>query len=63
MIEVEPNPLLVEYWHITQSLNYNADSSKREFIEAGEWAYIPSNLEKTIFLFKRLEEVKKKEII
>lgn len=57
MIEVEPNPLLIEYWQVTQGLDCNADSSKKEFIEAGEWSYIPSNLEKTIFLFKRLEEV------
>ena len=57
MIEVEPHPLLIEYWQVTQGLDCNADSSKKEFIESGEWSYIPSDLEKTIFLLKRLEEV------
>lgn len=54
---IEPNPILIEYWNIANSIDCNSDGSKQEFIDSGEWHYIPSNLEKNIFLLKRLDEV------
>ncbi len=54
---IEPNPLLIKYWQIATELNSYSDGGKQEFIDAGQWHYIPSDLEKTILLFKRLEEV------
>ena len=54
---IEPHPLLIEYWQICNQLDYNSDGGKQEFIDAGQWHYVPTHLEKTILLLRRLEEI------
>lgn len=52
---IKPNPLLIEYWTTANEINCNSDGTNQKFIDSGEWHYIPYNLEKNIFLLKRLE--------
>lgn len=54
---IEPHPLLIQYWETCQQIDCNPDGQKSEFIDGGMWHYVPSHLDKTIFLLKRLEEV------
>lgn len=54
---IEPNPLLIEYLEISNSLFCDFDGGKSEFINNEEWHYVPSNLEQNIFLLKRLYDI------
>lgn len=59
---VEPNPLLIEYVQLSNSLWTEFDSLSELFIKSeriliDEWHYIMSNLEQNIFLLKRIEEI------
>jgi hypothetical protein len=58
---IEPNPLLIEYVKISNSLWTEFDNltqlmTKTEHLAKDEWHYIMSNLEQNIFLLKRLDE-------
>lgn len=54
---IEPNPLLIEYVKMANSLWTEFDNMNQN-TERKEWHYIMSNLEQNIFLLKRLEEKK-----
>lgn len=56
MIEIEPNPKLVQYYNESRGLFCDFDGSLRTFVNNEEWHYILSDLESNIFLIKRLEE-------
>lgn len=53
---IEPNPLLLEYMSVAQGLFTDFDGAKKEFVDADEWHYVPSQLEQNIYLLRRLEE-------
>ena len=55
-IEIEPNPLLINYFHKSRGLYTDLDGSLPQFCDNEEWHYILSNLETNIFLLKRLDE-------
>lgn len=58
---IEPNPLLIEYIQLSNSLwtgfdnVVNKDQVNQQ--ESGEWHYIMSDIEQNIFLLKRLEDL------
>jgi hypothetical protein len=53
---IEPNPLLVEYFNKVQYLKSSVKVDLDKFDSDGEWQYVESNIERNIFLLKRLEE-------
>lgn len=53
---IEPNPLLLDYISEARALFTDFDGSKREFVDADEWHYVPSELEQNIYLINRLDE-------
>ena len=53
---IEPNPLLLDYMSDAQGLFTDFDGAKREFVDADEWHYVPSQLEQNIYLLRRLDE-------
>lgn len=55
-IEIEPNPLLLEYHEIASSMWTDFDAAKPEFADKQRWHYIMSDMEQNIFLLKRLHE-------
>ena len=54
---IEPNPILIEYFQLTNLLAQNLNADLTDFIQDGEWHYIQDNIEDNILLLKRLEEV------
>jgi hypothetical protein len=54
MIEIEPNPLLIEYVKKSNALWTEFDNISSP--DSDEWHYIMSKLEQNIFLLKRIEE-------
>jgi hypothetical protein len=57
MIEIEPNPLLIQYIKDANALFCDFDGGKQKFIDSDEWHYVPSNLEQNIFLLNRIDEL------
>jgi len=55
-LEIDPDPLLVEYHGIASSLWTEFDGNKEEFSDKQQWHYIMSDMEQNIFLLKRLHE-------
>jgi len=53
---IEPNPLLLDYISEARALFTDFDGAKKEFVDAEEWHYVPSELEQNIYLLKRLDE-------
>jgi hypothetical protein len=53
---IEPHPLLARYWEICRGMFCDFDGGKREFLERGEWHYIPSQAEQNIDIFKRMKK-------
>lgn len=56
MIEVIPNPLLIEYLKLSNTLKSELHQSTEQFQKNGEWHYIESNIEYNILLLERLIE-------
>lgn len=54
---IEPHPLLIEYINKTVELDYQSDRWSDEFVDSGEWHYIPSSLDDNIFLLRQLNEL------
>ena len=54
---IEPNPILIEYFQLTNHLSQSLNSDLSEFLENNEWHYLQSNIENNILLLKRLEEI------
>ena len=54
---IEPNPILIEYFQLTNLWAQNLHADLTDFIQDGEWHYIQDNIEDNILLLKRLEEV------
>ena len=55
LIILEPNPILVEYYHKAKEFEIREMLVSR--IEDGEWLYIQSNIDQNIFLLKKLEDL------
>ena len=53
---IEPNPVLLDYLSHARSLFTDFDGTRKEFVDADEWHYLPSELEQNIYLMKRLDE-------
>jgi hypothetical protein len=53
---IEPNPLLVEYFEKVNNLKSTVKVDLDKFDTDGEWQYVESNIERNIFLLKRLDE-------
>jgi hypothetical protein len=54
---IEPNPILIEYFQLTNILAQNLNTDLTDFIQDDEWHYVQANIENNILLLKRLEEV------
>jgi len=54
---IEPNPILIEYFQLTNQLAQNLNSDLTDFIKDDEWHYVQANIENNILLLKRLEEI------
>jgi len=54
---IEPNPILIEYFQLTNQLAQNLNSDLTDFIQDDEWHYVQANIENNILLLKRLEEI------
>lgn len=55
---IEPNPILIEYVQLSNSLpTLFDDQLKRDQLDSGEWPYIMSKIEQNIFLLKRLDKL------
>ena len=53
---IEPDPLLLEYHSMAESMWTQFDGNKPEFADGQKWYYIMSDMEQNIFLLKRLYE-------
>lgn len=53
---IEPHPLLIDYMSKAQGLFTDFDGAKKDFVDADEWHYVPSQLEQNIYLLRRLDE-------
>ena len=54
LIILEPNPILVEYYHKAKEFEIREIVSK---VDGDEWLYIQSNIDQNIFLLKKLENL------
>jgi len=55
-VEIDPNPLLLEYHAAASALCTEFDGNKPEFSDKQQWHYIMSDMEQNILLLKRLHE-------
>ena len=55
LIILEPNPILVEYYH--KAKEFEMKEMLVSKVGDGEWLYIQSNIDQNIFLFKKLDDL------
>lgn len=55
LIIVEPNPVLIEYYH--KAKEFEMKEMLVSKVGDGEWLYIQSNIDQNIFLLKKLEDL------
>ena len=54
---IEPNPILIEYFQLTNHLAKTLNTDLTDFIKNDEWHYIQDNIENNILLLERLNKV------